>query len=141
MDKLSTDEARNRLREWADFYEIDPDGELFDEIVKDLTYAVRCGRVKFEEEEEAFYFNLRKPVVNHGGEEKAIVKLSDASLAEKRSLQDIPEKKGIDLTMAALAKYTDFSKEDIGRLASGDQTKINAIIVGFFVQILPEKKV
>jgi hypothetical protein len=95
----------------------------------------------FDEEEEVFKYLLISPI--EGGQNTetiSMVNIKECDMNAKRVIQKFKENESIDTSEAMLAKYTGIHRNRISSMKDRDITKINAVILGFFVQAATSEK-
>ena len=130
MEKKTREEAEGLLKEWADFLELDTDRELFEDLVEELRGPVRQNRLTFDIETEVFRYQLIKPV-----DAIEIVEIKETDFNDKKILQKYKETENMDASAMMMSKHTNLSSEQVMKLKTRDQTRINAVVIGFLSQI------
>lgn len=136
---MESEEAVEKLNEWAEFWSLDTERELFKVVVDELRYPVKRERLTFDIEEEVFKYQLIKPVKGVDGE-IGIVDIRETTMEDKKILQKYGDDETIQAATAMMAKYTGLKVSEVGQLFDRDTSNINATISGFITQILPQKK-
>lgn len=136
---MTNDEAVEAIEKWADYWDLDPDRELFKVVVDELRYQVKRERLSFDQDEEVFRYQLKKSIKS-GDEEIGIVEIRQTTMEDKKILQKYKDDESIQAATAMMSKYTGLKVSEVGKLFDRDTSVINAVISGFITQILPEKK-
>jgi len=142
-EKLTSDEAIKILTEWAEYWELDTERGLFKDVIEELRMPVKLQRLTFDIETESFKLQLIKPIKTGKGDgEKEVnfVTIKDCDLESKRVLQRYKDNEAIDAAAAMMSKYTDLQTFQVTKLESRDQSRINAVVMGFITQVEPDKK-
>jgi hypothetical protein len=139
-DRLTSEDAVKLIEEWADQLELDTERELYNIVVEEIRYPVRVKRLTFDVETEEFTYQLKTPVKSSSGEIKAIIKIRETTMKDKKILQKFKDDESIDAATAMMAKYTGLAVTEVSQLIDKDTSNINAVISGFITQVLPEKK-
>lgn len=140
-EKLFTaEEAENEIRSWADIMEVDTDRDFFADVLDELKMPVRNGRMSFDADTEIFKYQLIKPVKDPAGEDVSFVDISECDFKAKRVLQKFKDNESIDSAEALIGKYTGMSPHCVSQMKDRDVSKINAVILGFFVQAASSSK-
>ena len=141
-EKMSQDEAFDIIREWGDLMEVRLLDDEFEDLQKELWMAVKNERLVFDEVEEIFTYKLKKPLKTKDGEVKySMLKIQERPMEKKKGISKY--KDDIDSLAAFFGAYcTDMEDSDIAigfltRIHDRDQSIISAIILGFFVQMVP----
>ena len=134
-DKLSSEEAEDLLKSWAEFLELDTDRELYADLVDELRMPVRLKRLTFEKETETFKYLLINAVNG-----KNMVEIKECDFNAKKVIQRYKESESIAAAGAMLSKYTNLTAEEIGQLMERDVTRINGVVIGFLAQMAPGRK-
>ena len=137
---MESEEAVEQLKEWAEFWDLDTERELYKVVVEELRYQVKRERLTFDLEEEVFKYQLKKPIKGADGNEIAIVLIRETTMEDKKILQKYGDDETIMAATAMMAKYTGLKVSEVGQLYDRDTSNINATISGFITQILPQKK-
>ncbi len=136
---MESEEAVDKLKEWALFWDLDTERELYKVVVDELRYQVKRERLTFDIENEGFKYQLKKPVKGVDGE-IGIVEIRETTMEDKKILQKYGDDETIQAATAMMAKYTGLKISEVGQLYDRDTSNINAVISGFITQILPQKK-
>ncbi len=132
---ISREQAEKMLCEWAEFLELDPDGELYDDLVKELRMPVRTRRLEFDIETQTFKYLLFSPI-----EGKGIVVLKDCDFEAKEVIENYKEKETVKSSRALLSQYTDLTVEQAGKIKTRDSNIMTAVTLGFLAQVAPGRK-
>ena len=132
---IPREEAENLLKEWAEFLELDPDGELYEDMIKELRMSVRTQRLSFDYETRTFKYQLITPV-----SEKGVVELKDCDFRAKEVIEGYKKKETVKSSRALLSEYTDMTIEQTAGLKSKDSNIMTAVTLGFLAQVAPGKK-
>lgn len=139
MERLSKEEAEALIEEWADAVELDTDRQLYTDIKEELRMPVKLQKLSFEPETEIFSLVL-KAKIKDKDKEICIVEIKSCDMAAKRVLQSYKENESIDQARAMIGAYTGLKEAQIKQLKDLDINRINAIILGFIMQVDPGKK-
>ena len=132
---LPRERAEEMLREWAGFLELDPDSELYDDLVKELRMPVRTQRLDFDIETQTFKYQLFSPI-----EGKGIVILKDCDFEAKEVIENYKEKETVKSSRALLSQYTDLTVEQTAKIKTRDSNIMTAVTLGFLAQVAPGRK-
>lgn len=132
---LRREEAEGLLKEWAEYLELDPDRDLYDDLVEELRMPVRTQRLTYDIETQIFKYQLFSPV---GG--KGIVELKDCDFEAKEVIENYKEKESVKSSIALLCQYTNLTIGETAKLKTRDSTIMTAVIMGFLAQTGPGRK-
>ncbi len=132
---ISREQAEKMLSEWAEFLELDPDSELYDDLVKELRMPVRTQRLDFDIETQTFKYQLFSPI-----DCKGIVILKDCDFEAKEVIENYKEKETVKSSRALLSQYTDLSIEQTAKIKTRDSNIMTAVTLGFLAQVAPGRK-
>ncbi len=132
---LSREQAERMLCEWAEFLELDPDSELYDDLVKELRMPVRTQRLDFDIETQTFKYQLFSPI-----DGKGIVILKDCDFEAKEVIENYKEKETVKSSRALLSQYTDLTIEQAAKIKTRDGNTMTAVTLGFLAQVAPGRK-
>ena len=132
---ISRERAEEMLCEWAEFLELDPDSELYDDLIKELRMPVRTQRLDFDVETQTFKYQLFSPI-----DGKGIVILKDCDFEAKEVIENYKEKETVKSSRALLSQYTDLSVEQAGKIKTRDSNIMTAVTLGFLAQVAPGRK-
>lgn len=132
--KMSEAESVQLLREWGEELEVDVDSKEFEDVVQALKIPVRKENLGFDAEKRQFGYVLFYPIEKKDGSQP-ITKLTiqSTTMEEKRGIQNYKESQKIDQALAMIAESTGLDIGFAGRLKDKDITRINAVVMGFFV--------
>jgi len=139
MERLSKEEAEALIEEWAYAVELDPDRQLYTDIKEELRMPVKLQKLSFEPETEIFTLIL-KSAIKDKDKDIAMVEIKSCDMAAKRVLQTYKENESIDQARAMIGAYTGLKEAQIKQLKDLDINRINAVILGFIMQVDPGKK-
>ncbi len=144
-EKLSQAEAYKIIRKWGDDMEVRLIDEDFEAVQNEIWLAVVSERLTFNQADEIFTYVLKKPIKDKDGNvHTSMIKLRETELGEKRGMTK--HKDDIDTMAAMFQTYcTDSEGNEIPhgfltRIKDRDQAIVSAVILGFFVQAVPSKK-
>ena len=129
------EQAEKMLSEWAEFLELDPDSELYDDLVKELRMPLRTQRLDFDFETQTFKYQLFSPI-----EGKEIVTLKDCDFEAKEVIENYKEKETVKSSRALLSQYTDLTIEQAAKIKTRDSNIMTAVTLGFLAQVAPGRK-
>ena len=132
---LSRERAEEMLCEWAEFLELDPDSELYDDLIKELRMPVRTQRLDFDVETQTFKYQLFSPI-----DGKGIVILKDCDFEAKEVIENYKEKETVKSSRALLSQYTDLTIEQAAKIKTRDGNTMTAVTLGFLAQVAPGRK-
>lgn len=142
--KMTEEEANETIKEWADIMEIRLKGDDYESLQNEIWMAVKNERLIFNRDKMFFEYVLLTPIALSDGTTISKIKISEADMTKKKGLGKF--KDDIE-TQAAFTKayISDSEGEEIPigyimRIMDRDQIIINAVILGFFVQVVPGKK-
>ncbi len=133
--KLSREKAEGLLKEWAEYLELDPDRELYDDLVEELRMPVRTQRLTFDIEMQVFKYQLFSPV-----DGKGIVELKDCDFEAKEVIENYKEKETVKSSRALLSQYTNLTIGETAKLKTRDSNVMTAVTLGFLAQTAPGRK-
>ena len=144
-EKMTEQQAYDLIREWGDELEVRLKDEDFETLQKELWQAVISERLAFDRESETFVYVLKKPIEKKDGSGFiSMIKIEETDMNGKREITK--HKNDID-TLAALfkayCKDSEGKQIELGfltRIKDRDQAIISAVILGFFVQVVPGSK-
>jgi hypothetical protein len=145
-ERMSQDDAFKLIKEWGDSLEVRLLEDDFEEVQKEIWKAVQMERLVFNESDETFTYVLKKPIKDINEKEVAHsqLKIKECQMRDKKELEKY--KKDFETAVATIKVYcTDMEGEEIQmgfleRLYDRDIQVLNAIILGFFVQAIPQAK-
>lgn len=132
MKKKTREEAEGLLKQWADYLELDTDRQLFDDLVEELRGPVKQNRLTFDTDTEVFRYQLIKPV-----DAIEIVEIKETDFNDKKILQKYKDSENMDAAAMMMSKHTNLSSDQVMKVKTRDQTRINAVVLGFLSQIAP----
>ncbi len=132
---ISRELAEGMLKRWAEYLELDPDSELYDDLIKELRMPVRTQRLTFEIETQVFLYQLFSPIG-----EKGIVELKDCDFEAKEVIENYKEKETVKSSRALLSQYTDLTVEQTAKIKTRDSNIMTAVTLGFLAQVSPGRK-
>ncbi len=130
---MDNNEAEALVREWGDMLEVDTERDFFKDTVNELRIAVKKGRMNFDVDKEEFSYLLIHPV-GDGEKRTEMVNIKECDMAAKKVLQKYKKSESIESAAALVSKYTGLSINQVNDMRDRDVSKINAVILGFFVQ-------
>lgn len=136
---MSIDEAKVLFDSWVDFMELDPDGTLYEKLWEELRLPIRKEQLGFNEANSIFTLQLKYPITTDGGSEVHVIEIKPCTLNSKRNLQNFKNNQSMDQARAMITAYTNQTEAVIKELLDLDLNRINAIILGFIMQVLPAK--
>lgn len=144
-DKISQADAFQMIREWGDDLEVRLIDEDFEAVQKEVWQAVSTKRLEFNSADEVFTYVLKKPIQDRDGNDKiSMIKIHETEMEDKRGMSKW--KDDIDTMAAMFQKYCKDSEGEeiefgfLTRIKDRDQQIISAVILGFFVQAVPSRK-
>ena len=132
---LRREEAEGLLKEWAGYLELDPDRDLYDDLVEELRMPVRTQRLTFDIETQVFKYQLFYPI---GG--KGIVEIKDCDFEAKEIIENYKEKESVKSSIALLGQYTNLTIGETAKLKTRDSTIMTAVTMGFLAQTAPGRR-
>lgn len=129
--QMSRDEASALLKDWADFLEIDTEGERFADSLNVLVHPVLKGRLDFDRETERFRYQLLHPI-QHQNSTKEIVEIRELDYDRSKVLDRFKESESVGQAVALIARSCDLQIAEAEKLVNRDIRKLNAVILGFF---------
>lgn len=131
---FTREEAQNKIKEWAERLEVDTGLESFKDVVDELTMPVMNGRLDFNPETERFTYMLLKPIEKKDGSGSIeTVEIRETTMEDNKAIQRYGEKERVDQAQALVAKACGLIDGFASRLGQRDISKINAVVIGFFV--------
>ena len=134
-EKLSREKAEGLLKEWAEYLELDPDRDLYDDLVEELRMPVRTQRLTFDIETQVFKYQLFSPV-----DGKGIVELKDCDFEAKEVIENYKEKESVKSSRALLSQYTNLTIGETAKLKTRDSNVMTAVTLGFLAQTAPGRR-
>lgn len=140
MDKskntmFSENEAIEKIRSWADYLEVDSDSEAFQDVIEEIKFAVRKGRIDFNFDTSSFSVHLLSPIEKADGERIEIVTVRELAMGEKVAYDRYKDGQSVRQAIELIARACELELGFAERLKDRDVTRINALVLGFFVQI------
>ena len=123
---MTKEEAELMMMEWAEAMELDTESTVFKNLVEELSFVVRKGKLTFNEETEIFTYMLLKPI-----DTVSIVEIKECDFKSKVSLERFKENEGIKASMKMMTNYTNLTYPQVEQLKDRDINKMNAVILGF----------
>jgi len=133
MVTMTTEQAEAKIREWADYFEVDTERGFFDDVVDELRMPVKKGRLDFDYDGECFRYRLIKPI-EHENSSKELIDIKEGSLSQNKVIERFKDNESVGQAVALLARRTGLHIAEVERLSDRDVSRINAVILGFFVQ-------
>lgn len=130
---MTRDEAEKQIHDWADFFEVDTDRGFFADVVDELVMPVKKGRLDLDYENEVFKYRLIKPI-EHQNSTKEIIEIKEGRFGLNKAIERYKDSESTSQAAALLGKRTGLDNAEVELLSDRDITKINAVILGFFVQ-------
>lgn len=130
---MTRDEAEKQIHDWADFFEVDTDRAFFADVVDELVMPVKKGRLDLDYENEVFKYRLIKPI-EHQNSTKEIIEIKEGRFGINKAIERYKDSESTSQAAALLGKRTGLDNAEVELLSDRDITKINAVILGFFVQ-------
>lgn len=130
---MTRDEAEKQIHDWADFFEVDTDRAFFADVVDELVMPVKKGRLDLDYETGAFKYRLIKPI-EHQNSTKEIIEIKEGRFGLNKAIERYKDSESTSQAAALLGKRTGLDNAEVELLSDRDITKINAVILGFFVQ-------
>ena len=132
MEKITRQEAIEKIKEWALFLEAtDPEAEGFGEAIEPLILPIVNGRLDFDMEACVFNLKLKTPIVSEK-ETKELVTIHELTIEEKKVVQKFKDAEKIDQSEALLAKAISIPLGHASKIGSRDQTVILSVLTVFF---------
>ena len=132
---LPREQAERMLRSWAEDLELDPDRDLYADLVEELRMPVRTQRLTFDVEAQVFKYQLFSPVNGKG-----IVELKDCDFEAKEVIENYKDKETVKSSSALLSQYTNLTIEETKKIKTRDSTIMTAVTLGFLAQVAPGRK-
>lgn len=129
---MTRDEAEAKIREWADYLEVDTERAFFSDVVDELIMPVKKGRLDLDYDSGIFRYRLIKPI-EHQNSIKEIVEIREGNLGDSRAVIDRHKNNEANQMVALTAKRTGLEMAEVEQLSDRDITRISAIFQGFFV--------
>jgi len=137
---LPREDAEAIIKEWGEAFELDTESKNFQDVIEELIQPVRHGKLKFNPDDKTFDIVLFFPIEKQDGSEPiSMVKIRSTSMNEKKGVQKYNKKQTIDQATTLLAASCDIEIGFAGRIKEPDTPRINAVIMGFFVQAAPSR--
>jgi len=137
---MERSEAEKLLYDWADILEVDTSKNSFKDVVEELALAVQKERLTFDEATEQFKYQLLKPIEKQDGSGSiSVIDIRETSLNDNKSIQRFKENESVDQAMMLISKSCGIELGFASRLKQRDVSKINAVVLGFFVQAAPSR--
>ena len=144
-EPITEDQAYEIIDTWCESLEVRLKGDDLEMLKSEIWKAVSSERLTYDNESEEFSYVLKKPIeMKDGSNSISMIKIHESDMNGKK---DIGKYKNDIETMAALYKAycTDSAGNPIEfgflmRIKDRDQSIISAVILGFFVQVVPGKK-
>jgi hypothetical protein len=130
---MTRDEAEKKIHDWADFLEVDTDRAFFADVVDELVMPVKKGRLDLDYENEVFKYRLIKPI-EHQNSTKEIIEIKEGRFGLNKAIERYKDSESTSQAAVLLGKRTGLENAEVELLSDRDITKINAVILGFFVQ-------
>lgn len=131
--KISEMEAIALLKEWGEELEVDTESEDFEDVIQALKIPVRKENLIYDAETRKFRYVLFYPIEKADGGKISGIEIESTSMEKKRVVQGYKDSQKIDQAVAMVAESCDLEIGFAGRLKDKDITRINAVVMGFFV--------
>jgi len=138
--KISKEAAITKLKEWGEFFEIDVEDDSFmNYTVKSLLMAVVNNKLDFNYDTQEFSLRLFNPIQKKDDSGQIeLVTVRSTTIQEKKVMQNYKEKQKMDQAIAFVAAACNIEIGFAGRLQDKDLGRINAIMLGFFGDGVPQ---
>jgi len=144
-NKITESEAYKLIKEWGEDLELRLAGDDLEELQKELWRAVVSERLSYNSETEKFSYVLKKPIEKKDGSGSiSMIQIQETDMQQKRDIKKM--KDDIDTMVEFFKAYCRDSEGNeiqpgfLLRIKDRDQSIISAVILGFFVQVVPGKK-
>ena len=130
---MSREEAEQKLKEWAEYLELDIQRSFFEDVLDALTFPTMKGRLDFRYEDETFLYRLIKPI-QHTNTMKETVEIFETKYESTKVLDRIKENQKHERAAALMTRRTNLLMPEVEQLSQRDEGTISAIVLGFFGQ-------
>lgn len=130
-EKLTKEQAIEKLKEWADFLEVPTDTDDFKDMLESLALPVINGRLDYDIDSETFKYKLLKPIQLETTKIE-LVEMHELSVDEQRCIQKYKDNEKVDTAVALLAKVLSVSLAEASKISARDFGAINAVNSVFF---------
>lgn len=130
---MSHSEAVEIIKQWAEDLEVDTETDEFKDVIKVLKIPVSKRNLDYDAETRTFKYVLFYPIEKKDGERIQLVTIESTSMEKKRVVQSYKDSQKIDQAIAMIAESCDLEIGFASRIKDKDITRINAVIMGFFV--------
>jgi len=132
---MSDIEAIDLIKSWGDILDVDTESEGFLDVIEEIKMSVRKEKLAFDEDSMSFKYVLLSPIIKQDGGKISTVTISEMDMEAKREAQKFKDNQSVDKAIAMLAASLGIENGFAGRIKDRDAGRINAVILGFFVQV------
>lgn len=139
-------DAFDLIKQWAEDMEVRLRGKDLQALIDEIWLAVKKEKLVFDKEKEVFTYILIKPIADKNNPSNVLmsmIKISECDVSTKKSISKADENEALDEMIKAYCKDSednDIPAGYIDRIKDRDLNIISAVILGFFVQVVPGKK-
>jgi hypothetical protein len=144
-EAMTEEKALSLIKEWADAMEVRLRGKDFEDLQNEIWLAVKNERLTFNKENEIFTYTLIKPIKDKDGKETvlSVLTISECSMNDKKTISKYEDMEAAIETFRVYCKKVEGEEIPAGflsRMKDRDQNIVLAVILGFFVQVVPSAK-
>lgn len=129
---LGDDVARAELDRIIGFFEVDPEGEEWQDSERRLLQAIKKGRVELDEQSNLVIMRLVAPIELQNGQTIAELKFKEPSASDLKVFDKYKEAEKMAKTIHLAAKMTGQPVGIIDRMGSRDVATMGALASLFF---------
>lgn len=143
--EMSEREAFALIRKWADDMEVRLRGKDFEDLQNEIWLAVKKEKLTFDSEKEVFTYVLKKPVTDRNNPSNTLMSMIRISECDVESKKELAKSNNAEALEEMIKSYCKDSENNdipagyIDRIKDRDLSIISAVILGFFVQVVPGK--
>jgi len=131
-DVIAAEAAEEELRRIIDFWEVDPEGEAWEDAKPRLLFAMRKGRITLDEEAEVVKLGLVKPIEKENGETICELNLREPSGGDLEVLDKHKETETMGKMLHLVSRMSGQPLGVIKRMASRDISTLASLASLFF---------
>ncbi len=131
-DKICREAAEEEVARIIDFWEVDPEGDDWEESKKRLIFAIQKGRIILDEEKECITLNLVKPIEKKNGETIEEMHFHEPNASDLKVMDRYKENELMAKTIHLVSRMAGLPIEIIDRMASRDVSTMGSIASLFF---------
>lgn len=143
-EKMPYSDVIKKIKSWADDMEVRLKGDDYEAMQNEIWLAVQNERLTFDSGKEIFTYVLKKPVEHKDNSGSlSILTIRECDMNDKKDISKYKDMEAVAEMFKAYCRDTEGNQIPVGflsRIKDRDQAIISAVILGFFVQVVPSAK-